>query len=133
MCSQWSSKQRIRLNLPISAFCPHFSVLSPLQRFILISAFYPHFSVLSPLLRKNRGANSISIISMIHSHQLSSTFINFDYLSSTVMNSLQLSSTLIISHPHLTSFDRALHIHFLLFQKRIIKDESGTRLGKWLL
>jgi hypothetical protein len=31
MCSQWSSKQRIRLNLPISAFYPHFSVLSPFQ------------------------------------------------------------------------------------------------------
>ena len=37
MCSQWSSKQRIRLNLPISAFYPHFSVLSPFQRFIPIS------------------------------------------------------------------------------------------------
>ena len=50
MCSQcqWSSKQRIRLNLPISAFYPHFCVLSPFQRFIPISAFYPHFSVLSP-------------------------------------------------------------------------------------
>ena len=48
MCSQWSSKQRIRLNLPISAFYPHFSVLSPFQRFIPISAFYPHFSVISP-------------------------------------------------------------------------------------
>ena len=47
MCSQWSSKQRIRLNLPISAFYPHFSVLSPFQRFIPISAFYPHFSILS--------------------------------------------------------------------------------------
>ena len=55
MCSQWSSKQRIRLNLPISAFYPHFSVLSPFQRFIPISvsafsfrfrdsvsAFYPY-------------------------------------------------------------------------------------------
>ena len=51
MCSQWSSKQRIRLNLPISAFYPHFSVLSPFQRFIPISAFYPHFSVLSPFQR----------------------------------------------------------------------------------
>jgi hypothetical protein len=47
MCSQWSSKQRIRLNLPISAFYPHFSVLSSFQRFIPTSAFYPHFSVLS--------------------------------------------------------------------------------------
>ena len=46
-----SSKQRIRLNLPISAFYPHFSVLSPFQRFIPISAFYPHFSVLSPFQR----------------------------------------------------------------------------------
>ena len=36
--------KRIRLNLPISAFYPHFSVLSPFQRFIPISAFYPHFS-----------------------------------------------------------------------------------------
>ena len=51
MCSQRSSKQRIRLNLPISAFYPHFSVLSPFQRFIPISAFYPHFSVLSPFQR----------------------------------------------------------------------------------
>ena len=51
MCSQWSSKQRIRLNLPISALYPHFSVLSPFQRFIPISAFYPHFSVLSPFQR----------------------------------------------------------------------------------
>ena len=51
MCSQWSSKQRIRLNLPISAFYPHFSVLSPFQHFIPISAFYPHFSVLSPFQR----------------------------------------------------------------------------------
>ena len=64
LCSQWSSKQRIRLNLPISAFYPHFSVLppisafyphfsvlSPFQRFIPISAFYPHFSVLSPFQR----------------------------------------------------------------------------------
>ncbi len=70
MCSQWSSKQRIRSNLhiqrfiPISAFyphfsvlssfqrfIPHFSVLSPFQRFIPISAFYPHFSVLSPFQR----------------------------------------------------------------------------------
>ena len=51
MCSQWSSKQRIRLNLPISAFYPHFSVLSPFQCFIPISAFYPHFSVLSPFQR----------------------------------------------------------------------------------
>ena len=40
---------------PISAFYPHFSVLSTFQRFIPhfsvlspISAFYPHFSVLSP-------------------------------------------------------------------------------------
>jgi hypothetical protein len=52
MCSQWSSlwssKQRIRLNLPISAFYPHFSVLSPFQCFTPISAFYPHFSVLPP-------------------------------------------------------------------------------------
>ena len=40
--------KRIRLNFPISAFYPHFSVLSPFQRFIPISAFYPHFSVLSP-------------------------------------------------------------------------------------
>ena len=39
LCSQWSSKQRIRLN---------FSVLSPFQCFIPISAFYLHFSVLSP-------------------------------------------------------------------------------------
>ena len=44
------SKQ-IRLNFPISAFYPHFSVLSPFQRFIPISAFYPHFSVLSPFQR----------------------------------------------------------------------------------
>jgi hypothetical protein len=46
MCSQWSSKQRIRLNLqlPISALYLHFSVLSPFQRFIPISAFHPHFS-----------------------------------------------------------------------------------------
>jgi hypothetical protein len=57
MYSQWSSKQRIRLNFPfrrfnpISAFYPHFSVLSPFQRFIPISAFYPHFSVLSPFQR----------------------------------------------------------------------------------
>ena len=51
MCSQRSSKQRIRLNLPISAFYPHFSVLSPFQCFIPISAFYPHFSVLSPFQR----------------------------------------------------------------------------------
>jgi hypothetical protein len=64
MCSQWTSKQRIRLNLPISvvlspfqrfipisAFYPHFSVLPPFQRFIPISAFYPHFSVLSPFQR----------------------------------------------------------------------------------
>ena len=51
MCSQRSSKQRIRLNLPISALYPHFSVLSPFQRFIPISAFYPHFSVLSPFQR----------------------------------------------------------------------------------
>ena len=51
LCSQWSSKQRIRLNLPISAFYPHFSVLSPFQRFTPISAFYPHFSVLSPFQR----------------------------------------------------------------------------------
>ena len=51
MCSQWTSKQRIRLNLPISAFYPHFSVLSPFQRFIPISACYPHFSVLSPFQR----------------------------------------------------------------------------------
>jgi hypothetical protein len=53
MCSQcqWSSKQRIRLNLPISALYLHFSVLSPFQRFIPISAFYPHFSVLSPFQR----------------------------------------------------------------------------------
>ena len=29
---------------PISAFYPHFSVLSPFQRFIPISAFYPPFS-----------------------------------------------------------------------------------------
>ena len=43
--------KRIRLNLPISAFYPHFSVLSPFQRFIPISAFYPHFSVLSPFQR----------------------------------------------------------------------------------
>ncbi len=42
LCSQWSNRQRIRLNLPISAFYP------PFQRFIPISAFYPHFSVLSP-------------------------------------------------------------------------------------
>ncbi len=55
MCSQWSSKQRIRLNLLISAFYPHFSVLSPFQRFIpyfnVLSPFrrfIPHFSVLSP-------------------------------------------------------------------------------------
>ena len=34
--------------IPISAFYPHFSVLSPFQRFIPISAFYPYFSVLSP-------------------------------------------------------------------------------------
>ena len=53
MCSQRSSKQRIRLNLPISALYLylHFSVLSPFQRFIPISAFYPHFSVLSPFQR----------------------------------------------------------------------------------
>ena len=51
LCSQWSSKQRIRLNLPISALYPHFSVLSPFQRFIPISAFYPLFSVLSPFQR----------------------------------------------------------------------------------
>ena len=51
MCSQRSSKQRILLNLPISAFYPHFSVLSPFQCFIPISAFYPHFSVLSPFQR----------------------------------------------------------------------------------
>ena len=57
MCSQWTSKQRIRLNLPISAlylhfsFYPHFSVVSPFQRFIPISAFYPHFSVLPPFQR----------------------------------------------------------------------------------
>jgi hypothetical protein len=37
--------------IPISAFYPHFSVLSPFQRFIPISAFYPHFSVLSPFQR----------------------------------------------------------------------------------
>ena len=43
--------KRIRLNFPISAFYPHFSVLSPFQRFIPISAFYPHFSVLSPFQR----------------------------------------------------------------------------------
>ena len=36
---------------PISVFYPHFSVLSPFQRFILISAFYPHFSVLSSFQR----------------------------------------------------------------------------------
>jgi hypothetical protein len=51
MCSQWSSKQRIWLNLPISALYPHFSVLSPFQRFIPISAFFPHFSVFSPFQR----------------------------------------------------------------------------------
>ena len=51
MCSQWTSKQRIRLNLPISALYLHFSVLSPFQRFIPISAFYPHFSVLPPFQR----------------------------------------------------------------------------------
>ena len=51
MCSQWTSKQRIRLDLPISALYLHFSVLSPSQRFIPISAFYPHFSVLSPFQR----------------------------------------------------------------------------------
>ena len=64
MCSQWTSKQRIRLNLPISALYLHFSILSPFQRFIPISAFYPpfqrfipisafypHFSVLSPFQR----------------------------------------------------------------------------------
>ena len=39
------------LHLPISALYPHFSVLSPFQRFIPISAFYPHFSVLSPFQR----------------------------------------------------------------------------------
>jgi hypothetical protein len=44
-------KQRIRLNLPISALYLHFSVLSPFQRFISISAFYPHFSVLFPFQR----------------------------------------------------------------------------------
>ena len=33
---------------PISVFYPHFSVLSPFQCFIPISVFYPHFSVLSP-------------------------------------------------------------------------------------
>jgi hypothetical protein len=44
-------KQRIRLNLPISALYLHFSVLSPFQRFISISAFYPHFSVVSPFQR----------------------------------------------------------------------------------
>ena len=51
MCFQWTSKQRIRLNLPISALYLHFSVLPPFQRFIPISAFYPHFSVLSPFQR----------------------------------------------------------------------------------
>ena len=51
MCFQWTSKQRIRLNLPISALYLHFSVLSPFQRFTPISAFYPHFSVLSPFQR----------------------------------------------------------------------------------
>ena len=51
MCFQWTSKQRIRLNLPISALFLHFSVLSPFQRFTPISAFYPHFSVLSPFQR----------------------------------------------------------------------------------
>jgi hypothetical protein len=72
MCSQWSSKQRIRLNLPISACYPHFSVLSPIsafypyfsvlslfQRFIPISAFYPHFSVLSPFQRFIRFRDSV--------------------------------------------------------------------------
>ena len=41
--------------IPVSAFYPHFSVLSPIQRFILafqcfisISVFYPYFSVVSP-------------------------------------------------------------------------------------
>jgi hypothetical protein len=61
MCSQWSSKQRIRLNLPISAFYPHFSVLYPFQRFIPISAFYPHFSVLSPFQRFIRFQRFIPI------------------------------------------------------------------------
>ena len=51
MCSQWTSKQRIRLNVSISALYLHFSVVSPFQRFIPISAFYPHFSVLSPFQR----------------------------------------------------------------------------------
>jgi hypothetical protein len=51
MCSQWTSKQRIRLNLSISALYLHFSVLSPFQRFLPISAFYPHFSVFSPFQR----------------------------------------------------------------------------------
>ena len=49
--------------IPVSAFYPHFSVLSPIQRFtsfqcfipisvfIPISALYPHFSVLSPFQR----------------------------------------------------------------------------------
>ena len=37
--------------IPISVFYLHFSVLSPFQRFIPISAFYPHFSVLSPFQR----------------------------------------------------------------------------------
>ena len=32
----------------MSAFYPHFSVLSPFKCFIPVSAFYPHFSVLSP-------------------------------------------------------------------------------------
>ena len=37
--------------IPIPAFYPHFSVLSPFQRFIPNSALYPHFSVLSPFQR----------------------------------------------------------------------------------
>ena len=31
-------------------FCPHFSVSYPFQRFIPVSAFYPHFSVLSTFI-----------------------------------------------------------------------------------
>ena len=52
----------IQCFIPISAFYPHFSVLSPFQRFIPISAFYPHFSVLSPFQRFIPISVSVSAI-----------------------------------------------------------------------
>ena len=64
-----SSFQRF---IPISAFYPHFSVLSPFQRFIPISAFYPHFSVLSPF--QCFIPISVSVFSFRFSHSVSAFY-----------------------------------------------------------